>query len=112
MGGRFTSLRVFSTVLGSYLAFGIVGLALMVSVGVGPDDEPTTAGRVGHAVLAAVLFPVELIHDRFFMGRPLPVNDWLWIVGVGAIYASVAVLVLALVRRFRRTIGRASSGAQ
>jgi len=101
MASRRSGLWVFGTVLGCHLALTLVGLFLMVGGGLGPDVQATTLNRVGSALLGALLFPLEAIHGRFFLGRSLPGNDWLWIIGVGAAYAGVAVGGVALVRRAR-----------
>jgi hypothetical protein len=89
-------------VLGSYLALTLVGLSLMVGGGLGPDVEATPLNRIGSAILEALFFPLEVIHARFFPGHPLPGSDWLWIIAVGASWAGIATLALAMVRRLRR----------
>jgi hypothetical protein len=100
-GSRRGALLVVS-VLGAYLALSVIGLVLMVSGGLGPDVEATLTNRIGMAMLKPLFFPLDVIHARFFHGRQLPGNDWLWIAGVGACYAGGASSVFTLWKRARR----------
>jgi hypothetical protein len=103
-----TGVRLFVMVLGCYLALTLVGLFLMVGGGLGPDVEATPLNRIGSAILGVLFFPLELIHARFFFGRPLPGSDWLWIIGVGTSWAAIATFGSSLVRRARRAHGASS----
>ena len=99
---KWSALVVFGTVLVGYLGLTVIGLILLVSGGLGPDVEANVVNRIGMAVLGVLLFPLDAIQTRFFLGRPLPGSEWLWIIGVAASWASVATFGFALLRRVRR----------
>jgi hypothetical protein len=104
---RWSSLRVFAAVLAAYLALCFVGVLLMASGGIGPDADPGVAGRIagriGSGMLGVLFLPLDAIHTRFFMGRPLPGNDWSWIVGVGSVVAALVALAHGVWGRAHRS---------
>jgi hypothetical protein len=102
---RWSGFRVFAAVFGAYLALCFVSVLLMASGGLGPDADPgfagRIAGRIGSGMLGVLFFPLDAIHRRYFMGHPLPGNGWLWIIGVGSVFAGLVALAFEFWTRAR-----------
>ena len=88
----------------------LIALMMSISTGIGPSDagDPVPSplqqniAHLGQTLSYVFVAPIMIIHDTFFMGRPLPGNDWLWIILMGLIYG---VILLAIKEKilFRRS---------
>lgn len=86
-------------------------LAVMVSVlaafgidmdrmeGIEPQGGAKIIEPAAHRISEFLMWPTSLIHDIFFMGRPLPINDWFWLILNGLLYGAI---VLVIWNRFSR----------
>ena len=96
--GRFVFIVIF--VIG-FMALSFGALLMAISTWLGPGDAgdpPITPAQeiistVGHAIINILWFPMFAIHKLFFRGGPLPMNDFIWIIGCGIFYAFLALFI-------------------
>ena len=89
------------TLLFSLISFSS-GMAEFDALEHGKEFRSSISVAIIYWLAKILMFPVNFIHRTFFLGRPLPIGDWFWLILNGLLYGLFTMAALQGFESYKR----------